>query len=213
MAIMTDTRWDRAISNISAYIAEKENDGDGEARVLHLLYEARELLEEGVGQDARDARNEEGSTRSTEVILQSIEDRLTKIEKQKQNPPQANTRREARPLNGSYAAAVKRNAVDDGTHGSPRSTVTHRPAQTSNAPRKGEKEITIRIANKTERRKVREGEAKELVEKIKKAAPGLIRVNRMGSGDIKVTASTKEAKAALLKNTEWIKVIETSAAL
>ncbi|ERF71904.1 hypothetical protein EPUS_09356 [Endocarpon pusillum Z07020] len=88
--IMTDTRWDKAISNISDYLAEKENDGEGEARVLHLLYEARELLEEGKGQDARAAQDEEGSTRSTEVILQSIEDRLTKIEKQ--NLPQANTR-------------------------------------------------------------------------------------------------------------------------
>ena len=48
---MTDTRWDNVIRNILDYLIEKENDGDDEARVLHLLYEARELLEEGKGQD------------------------------------------------------------------------------------------------------------------------------------------------------------------
>ena len=77
------------ISNISDYLTEKENNGDDEVRVLHLLYETRELLEEGKKQDVRDAREKEGLTRSVEVIFQNIEDRLTKIEKQ--NLPQTNT--------------------------------------------------------------------------------------------------------------------------
>ena len=66
---MTDTRWDKVISNISDYLIEKENDDDGETRVLHLLYKTRELLKEGKRQDVRDAREKEGSTRSVEVIL------------------------------------------------------------------------------------------------------------------------------------------------
>ena len=78
---MTDTRWDKAISNISDYLIEKENDGDDEVRVLHLLYEARELLEKGKRQDVKDVREEERLTRSVEIILQNIKDRLTKIEK------------------------------------------------------------------------------------------------------------------------------------
>ena len=86
---MTDTRWNKVISNISDYLTEKENDDDDEVRVLYLLYETRELLEKEKGQDVRGAREKEGSTRSAEVILQSIEDKLTKIEKQ--NLPQTNT--------------------------------------------------------------------------------------------------------------------------
>ena len=44
---MTDTRWDKVISNISDYLTKKKNDDDDEVRVLHLLYETRELLEKG----------------------------------------------------------------------------------------------------------------------------------------------------------------------
>ena len=66
---MTDTRWDKAISTISDYLTEKKNDDDDEVRVLHLLYEARELLEEGKKQDTRDVRKKERLTRSVEVIL------------------------------------------------------------------------------------------------------------------------------------------------
>ena len=120
---MTDTRWDKAISNISDYLVEKENDGDDEVRVLHLLYEAREMLEEGKRQVARGTREEEGSTRSVETILQNIEDRLTKIEKQ--NLFQTNTCRETRLPNGSYTITAKRNTIDDGIYDFLRSTVTH----------------------------------------------------------------------------------------
>ena len=66
---MTDTRWDKVISNISDYLTEKENDGDGEVWVLHLLYETRELLEKEKRQDVRGAREKERSTRSVEMIL------------------------------------------------------------------------------------------------------------------------------------------------
>ena len=52
------------------------------------------------------------------------------------------------------------------------------------------------------RRKLYEGEAKELVERVKSVASKLIRINRLANSDIKVTATNKEAKAALLKNTE-----------
>ena len=197
---MTDTRWDKAISNISDYLAEKENDGDGEARALHLLYEARELLEEGKGQDARGAREEEGSTRSAEVILQSIEDRLTKIEKQ--NLPQTNTCREVRPLNGSYAAAAKRNTIDDGIHDSLRPTVTHHLIQTDNVPRKEEKEITIKISDETERYKICKKEVKRLVKRIKKIIPELIEMNRIESENIKIIVLIKKVKTVFLKDTK-----------
>ena len=80
--IMTDTRWDKVISNILDYLIEKENDGDDEAWVLYLLYEVRELLKKEKRQDVRDVREKEESTRFVEVILQNIKDRLTKIEKQ-----------------------------------------------------------------------------------------------------------------------------------
>ena len=66
---MIDIRWDKVISNISDYLTEKENDDDGETWVLHLLYDARELLKKEKRQDARDAREKEGSTRSVEMIL------------------------------------------------------------------------------------------------------------------------------------------------
>ena len=66
---MIDTRWDKVISNISDYLTEKENDDDDETRALHLLYEARELLEKGKRQNVRGAREKEGSTRSVKVIL------------------------------------------------------------------------------------------------------------------------------------------------
>ena len=66
---MTDIRWNKVISNILDYLTEKENDDDDEVRVLHLLYEAREMLEKEKGQVVRDVREEEGLTRSAEVIL------------------------------------------------------------------------------------------------------------------------------------------------
>ena len=66
---MTDTRWDNAIRNISDYLIEKENDDEDEIRVLHLLYEVRELLKEGKGQDVGGTQEKERSTRSTETIL------------------------------------------------------------------------------------------------------------------------------------------------
>ena len=69
------------INNISDYLTEKENDDDDETRVLHLLYETRELLEKEKGHDVRDAREKERSTRSVEIILQNIKNKLTKIEK------------------------------------------------------------------------------------------------------------------------------------
>ena len=169
---MINTRWDKVISNISDYLAEKENDGDGEVRVLHLLYEVRELLEEEKGQDVRGAREKEGSTRFTEVILQSIEDRLTKIEKQ--NLPQANTCREAHSSNKSYVAAAKRNTIDDGIHDSLRLIVIHYLTQTGNALKKEEKEITIRISDETERCKMCKREVKKLVKRIKKVVSKLI---------------------------------------
>ena len=197
---MTDTRWDKVISNISDYLTEKENDGDGEARVLHLLYEVRELLKKGKGQDVRGAREEEGSTRSAEVILQSIEDRLTKIEKQ--NLPQTNTCRKARPPNGSYVVTTKRNIIDDETHDSQRLTVTHHLIQTDNVPRKEEKEITIRILDETEKCKIYERKIKKLVKRIKKVVFKLIEMNKMKSKDIKITVLTKKIKTILLKDIE-----------
>ena len=198
--IMTDTRWDKAISNISDYLVEKENDGDGEVRVLHLLYEARELLEEGKGQDARGAREEEGSTRSVEVILQSIEDRLTKIEKQ--NLPQANTCREVRFSNGSYVVTTKRNIIDDGIHDSRRLIVTHHLIQINNVLKKGKKKITIRILDETKRHKICKKKTKKLIKRIKKIVSELIKVNKIKSKDIKITVSIKEVKVILLKDTE-----------
>ena len=66
---MIDTRWDKVISNISDYLTEKENDDDDEARALHLLYEARELLKKEKRQDVRGAREKERLTRFVEVIL------------------------------------------------------------------------------------------------------------------------------------------------
>ena len=72
------------IRNILDYLIEKKNDDDDETRVLYLLYEIRELLKEGKGQDVEDTQEKERSTRSTETILQSIEDRLTRIEGQNQ---------------------------------------------------------------------------------------------------------------------------------
>ena len=198
--IMTDIRWDKVISNISDYLAEKKNDDDGEARALHLLYEVRELLEEGKGQDVRGAREEEGSTRSAEMILQSIEDRLTKIEKQ--NLPQTNTCRKARPPNGSYTVTAKRNTIDDGIHDSLRPTVTHHLTQTDNVPRKEKKEITIRISDETERRKICKRETKRLVKRIKKIVSELIKMNRMKSEDIKIIVSIKKIKTVLLKDIE-----------
>ena len=51
--VMTNTYWDNTIRNISDYLIEKENDSDSKARVLHLLYEARELLKERKRQDIR----------------------------------------------------------------------------------------------------------------------------------------------------------------
>ena len=197
---MIDTRWDKAISNISDYLTEKENDDDGEARVLHLLYEARELLEEGKRQDVRGVREEEGSTRSAEVILQSIEDRLTKIEKQ--NLFQTNTCREARPPNGSYVTATKRNIIDDEIHDFRRLIVTHHLVQTDNVSRKEEKKITIKILDETERYKVCKKEVKKLMKKIKKVVSELIRVNRIKSKDIKITVLIKKIKVVLLKNIE-----------
>ena len=51
------------------------------------------------------------------------------------------------------------------------------------------------------------------MKRIKKTVPKLIEMNRMESGDIKITVSTKKAKAALLKDTKWIKIVGTSTTL
>ena len=195
---MTDTRWDKVISNISDYLVEKENDDDGEARTLHLLYEVRELLEKGKRQDVRGVREEERSTRSVKVILQNIKDRLTKIEKQ--NLPQTNTCREVRLPNELYAVTAKWNIIDDEIHGSRRLTVTHYLIQTDNVLRKGEKEITIRILNETERRKICKKETKKLVKRIKKIVFKLIKMNRIKSKDIKITVLIKKTKTIFLKD-------------
>ena len=66
---MTNTRWDNVIKNISDYLIKKENDDDGEMRVLHLLYETRELLKEEKRQDVGNTQEKERSTRFTETIL------------------------------------------------------------------------------------------------------------------------------------------------
>ena len=66
---MIDTRWNKAISNILDYLTEKENDDNDEARVLHLLYETREMLEKEKRQVVKGAREEEGLTRSAKAIL------------------------------------------------------------------------------------------------------------------------------------------------
>ena len=204
---MIDIRWNKAISNISDYLIEKKNDDDDEARTLHLLYEARELLEEGKRQDVRGAREEEGSTRSVEMILQNIKDRLTKIEKQ--NLSQTNTCREVRSLNGSYVITTKRNTIDDETHDFLRPIVIHYLIQTDNVLRKKEKKITIKILDKTKRRKICKRKVKKLIKKIKKIISELIKINRIRSKNIKITVLIKKVKTIFLKDTEWIKIIET----
>ena len=198
---MTDIRWDKAISNISDYLTEKENDDDDEVRMLHLLYETKEMLKKEKRQDVRDVREKEGSTRSAEVILQNIEDRLTKIEKQ--NLSQTNTCREVRlsnGSNGSYVTATKRNIIDDEIHGSRRPTVTYYLTQTDNVPRKEEKEITIRILNETERYKICKKKIKKLIKRIKKTISELIKMNRTKNKDIKIIVSIKKVKVVLLKD-------------
>ena len=174
---MIDTRWDKAISNISDYLVEKENDDDDEARVLHLLYETREMLKKEKRQVVRDVREEENLFRT-------------------------NTYRKARSPNGLYAAAAKRNTIDDEIHGSLRPTVTYHLIQTDNALRKEEKEITIRISDETERRKVCKRKVKRLMKRIKKVVSKLIKMNRIKSKDIKITVSIKKVKAVLLKDIE-----------
>ena len=197
---MTDTRWDKAISNISDYLTEKENDDDDEARTLHLLYKARELLEKGKRQDVRDVREKEGSTRFVKVILQNIEDRLTKIEKQ--NLSQTNTCRETRLPNGSYVVVTKRNTIDDGIHDFLRPIVTHYLIQTDNVFRKRKKEITIRILDETKRRKIYKKKIKKLVKRIKKIVSKFIEMNRIRNENIKIIVLIKKVKTIFLKDTE-----------
>ena len=197
---MTDTRWDNAIRNISDYLIEKENDGEGEVRVLHLLYEVMELLEEGKGQDVEGTQEEERSTRSTETILQSIEDRLTRIEGQ--NQPQRKSRRDTRTANLTYVATAKRNGGDDGPQTTPRSIGPRRPEDLKSGQRKGEKEITIRVSDETERYKLHEDETKELMKRIKNVVSEFIKMNRLTNDDIKIIVTNKEIKTVLLKNIE-----------
>ena len=155
-------------------------------------------MEKGKGQDVRDAREKEGSTRSVEVILQSIENRLTKIEKQ--NLPQTNTYRETRPPNGSYTVTTKQNTIDDRIYDSLKFIVTYYLIQTDNVFKKEKKEITIRISNETKRCKIYKEETKKLVKKIKKIVFKLIRVNKIKNRDIKITILIKKVKIIFLKD-------------
>ena len=205
---MTDTRWDKVISNISDYLVEKKNDDDDEVRVLHLLYETREILKKEKGQVVRDAREKKGSTRSVETILQNIEDRLTKIEKQ--NLSRTNTYQKTRFPNGSYVTVTKRNTIDNEIHDSLRFIVTHHLTQTDNVSRKEKKKIIIRILNETKRCKIYKKKVKKLIKRIKKIVSRLIEMNRIKSKNIKITVLIKKVKTILLKDIEWIKIIETS---
>ena len=108
---------------------------------------------------------------------------------------------------------VKRNGGDDGPQTTPRSIGPLRPEDLKSDQRKGEKKITIRVSDETERRMLYEDEVKKLVERVKSVVPEFIEVNRLTNEDIKVTVTNKETKIALLKNTEWIKVIGSSTTL
>ena len=134
------------------------------------------------------------------MILQSIEDRLTKIEKQ--NLSQTNTCRKVRFPNESYVTTTKRNIIDDEIHDFQRLTVTHYLIQTNNVLRKEKKKITIRILDETKRRKIYERKTKRLVKRIKKTVSKLIKVNRMKSKNIKITILIKKTKTVFLKDTE-----------
>ena len=69
----------RVVRNITQYLNKKENNGDDKARVLRMLYKAKELLEEEGNKEKK--KGKEGINRSTKVILRNIEDRLIKIKK------------------------------------------------------------------------------------------------------------------------------------
>ena len=66
---MIDTRSNKVISNISDYLTEKKNNDDDETRILHLLYETRELLKKEKRQNVKNVREKERLTRSVKVIL------------------------------------------------------------------------------------------------------------------------------------------------
>ena len=127
---MTDTRWDNVIRNILDYLIEKENDDDDEIRMLYLLYETRKLLEERKRQDVGDTQEKERLTRSTETILQNIEDRLMRIKDQNQS--QKNPRRDTYTVNLIYVTTTKKNGGNDGLQTTPRSIDPHRSEDLKN---------------------------------------------------------------------------------
>ena len=97
---------------------------------------------------------------------------------------------------------VKRNGGDDGLQTTPRSIGPLRSEDLKSDQRKGEKKITIRVSDETERHMLYEDEVKKLVKRVKSVVPELIKVNRLTNEDIKITITNRKTKAALLKNTE-----------
>ena len=195
------------ISEITQYLNDRDNDGDGEPLALRLLRAARDLLED-ISEKERGTR---GAENSTKVLLRSIEKRLTRIKKQHE------LQKAAQHKNGAprrtYATVAKSSRNDGAPSTETKTTLPKHPRKQNATEKRSGREITIRVTDEKEREEIRKGEARTLVENIKKAAPAIVGVNRLASGDIKITAASEEKRNRLMENSQWVKTVGVSAAL
>lgn len=190
------------IEEIDRYLMERENDGDGEAQVLYLLGAAKETLEEG----EESGEGEEKTDTTIQSTLEKIQQRLTRIEEQ--GPRNQEARKH------TYAAAAQQGATAARTRvAGEAQRQGQRDLKTTAGNSRRDREITIKIRDSEDQARLLSRPNKEVTEALKATAPAVIGINRLASGDVRITTKTPAERKQLQSDTTWAKVLGESAAL
>lgn len=143
---------------------------------------------------------------AVQTTLQTIQDRLDKIEKQ-------GTAKSQRPA--TYAAAAKSNASASAPTVAPKKKTTTKTAtdQEKLLEAYRSKEIVVCIAETREKNNVQHMTTCKLVEATRGTTPEVVGVSHLPSGDLKVFVRTAEAKEKLQSEPVWLSHIAESASI
>ena len=175
--------------------------GDGgEPKGTEVLKEVREFL-----LNQRNIDNDNDKTPSTlNNTLREIQQSLARIEGTKPITK----------ANNYAAAAIRGQAVE--APPIPRCTKPTAPLKRNElSPQEVRKarEITIIVSKETDKEKLKNMTAKDLVETLQAETEGIRGVSRLISGDLKIHTESAEAKKVLQENSEWTQKIAESAAI
>lgn len=201
MEEISDKQRRKVIREIDRYLTERENDGDGEAQVLCLLSAAKEALEEKGGE--KEGRRD---TEAIQTTLKEIQHRLTRIEEQ--GPHTQKARKNIYAGAAQSGAILTRTRTADEQH----TKKEKEPNKTMESSRKA-REITIKIRDPKDQQHLSDKPNKEVTEALRRTAPTVIGINRLASGDVRVTTNTPAERRKLQDDTTWMKVLGESAAV